>query len=1332
MEAVFLKLLNMSITASWIALAVIIFRLVFRKAPKWIVCALWALVGLRLLLPFSIESVISLIPTTEPIPQSVIEVVVPDVNVGSDVSTPDVPDLIIPPTFEAETTAPVLDPVVTEPAAEFSVMGVISVIWIVGICAMLLYMLGSYIKVYNKVKASIQIRDSVYVCDNVKTPFILGVIKPRIFLPSSMSEFEIDYVVSHELAHISRRDHYWKPLGFLILSVYWFNPVMWLAYVLLCRDIEFACDERVIKRMSADEKKQYTTVLLNCSMPKKLIAACPLAFGEVGVKNRIKSVLNYKKPAFWIIVLALIASAVVAVCFLTNPVEKTDDPVELGQGEITLSPVEVLYHNHHNTTSEYTAENAPYYRMDEDNRLYRFEKDTSEWEFFAEMQKIELDESNFSERFHRDGESLYGKVCLIDNEELESILQNNKAAYQGWRDHESYQSFYMLLEQNDGTFYVAYGNKENNVSSEDIKNGLIFLLYRAEITKTELPDEIDMNSIPEGASIYYFDSPIFEKKTEELEAAIKAAEPVYLSDDGVDKLKKMLKLNTFVSDAFLDRILMDFDGAIKLVAGGESYVIYFSYEYDSLYCNEHLCGISEVEMERIEHAFSRDLIPNINTATFGGTLISASWIDSDSDIFKNAKNNELLNAADAKHLPIHRIATLKEYNAFKSEYADEVSMEQLDSAGRKYNNSFFENNELFAVYIPYEADGRQGGYKVSDVLLNGDTMTFTLHFDKELGEVPHTEKSGCFVMINIPRDYVIYYATDFDAIDVTDTDEIPEIESKIVKTTSLQDYHPIRLNSLNADNESRIFLHKVESYEKLNEMKNSFVGVKELVRGEMVSRNHEYFSNTFNEQTKEYDEKIFEKNDLFVIYFSYPYIGNEYMGVEVEKSGDTVHFYIPLRGEGPSLFMFESVLAIATLPKSYTEDVSFYYLGFHSYTETNYTQTYTYKSEYEVIPATISLSDNGRFMFSYSGLSSSVPVGEYELTDEKLTLRAVNDKVYVFNVVGEGLAFDASRSDDIPRYRVSAGSKDTYSPVPDGAIFQNTVNIAIPKTLDKAIEWEIRDAYAAGLKNEFGQRMLAEEVRMVEYCGIYNGARVVMLNVDSCEVLTVLTTETVNGTVFEYTDGSYTLRVYNDRRFYSLQSAFDQGILSARDLESIAYIHNRGLYAKPANSNSSLLDLNGYDGELVNEMFKKAEVTASYFTGYARDVYGDESIEYEGVRYDRFTVCDSLEEIRAIVSESFDEQLTERFMSTMVDGLPLYVEKEGKLYRFGGYVALESYESATATINKGEIYDRDTIVLDATVGYSEYRYLLSKSTQREGYKFSVRYMLPIEIATYKR
>jgi len=194
------------------------------------------------------------------------------------------------------------------------------------IVAMVLYTVVSYFRIHRKVREAVPYQENIWLCDHIDTPFILGVVRPRIYLPSNMNEQDIEYVIAHEKAHLKRHDHWWKPLGFLLLTVYWFNPILWIAYILLCKDIELACDEKVIKDMGTEIKKPYSEALINCSVPRKMISACPLAFGEVGVKGRVKSVLNYKKPAFWIIVVAVVASIVVAVCFLTNP--KQD--IELG------------------------------------------------------------------------------------------------------------------------------------------------------------------------------------------------------------------------------------------------------------------------------------------------------------------------------------------------------------------------------------------------------------------------------------------------------------------------------------------------------------------------------------------------------------------------------------------------------------------------------------------------------------------------------------------------------------------------------------------------------------------------------------------------------------------------------------------------------------------------------------------------------------------------------------------------------------------------------------------------------------------------------------------
>lgn len=310
MEAVFLRILNISITAGWIVLAVMVARFLLKKAPKWIIVLMWGLVGVRLVCPFSLESVFSLIPSAQPVPSDILYTDTPAIHTG------------------VEAFNSVVNPVISEslaPSVGASVnpMQVItfvaSVIWIAGIAVMLVYTVISYLRIFQKVREAVTYKDNIRVCDQVDTPFILGIIRPRIYLPSAMGEQDMEYVIAHEKDHLKRHDHWWKPLGFLLLTIYWFNPVIWIAYILLCRDIELACDEKVIRDMGIEIKKPYSNALINCSVPRSTIAACPLAFGEVGVKVRVKSVLNYKKPAFWIIVVAAISCIVVAVCFLTNP-----------------------------------------------------------------------------------------------------------------------------------------------------------------------------------------------------------------------------------------------------------------------------------------------------------------------------------------------------------------------------------------------------------------------------------------------------------------------------------------------------------------------------------------------------------------------------------------------------------------------------------------------------------------------------------------------------------------------------------------------------------------------------------------------------------------------------------------------------------------------------------------------------------------------------------------------------------------------------------------------------------------------------------------------------
>ena len=310
MSDLFLKIVNMSISASWLVAAVLILRLVLKKAPKWVNVLLWGIVAVRLICPFSFESALSLIPSAETFPEKIISGPSFDVQTGITPIDNRINDYLGDRYFEG----------VTVPTNNGNnVMTILTIVWIIGILLLATYTIISYQRLNRKVDTAVHYKDNIFQSENVSSPFVLGIINPRIYLPFSMNEQDMEHVVAHEQAHIRRKDHWWKPLGFLLLTIHWFNPLMWLAYVLLCRDIELACDEKVIKGLSNEQRADYTQALVACSVNRRMIAACPLAFGEVGVKERVKSVMNYKKPAFWVIILAVIACVIVAVCFLTNP-----------------------------------------------------------------------------------------------------------------------------------------------------------------------------------------------------------------------------------------------------------------------------------------------------------------------------------------------------------------------------------------------------------------------------------------------------------------------------------------------------------------------------------------------------------------------------------------------------------------------------------------------------------------------------------------------------------------------------------------------------------------------------------------------------------------------------------------------------------------------------------------------------------------------------------------------------------------------------------------------------------------------------------------------------
>lgn len=337
MGDIFLKVLDMSITASWLIIAVVILRFCMKKAPRWMVCSLWVLVAVRLIFPFEIESILSLVPRTQTVHSEITNTKInQNIPTGDNGINEPLKDMQNPVSIDnsGQTTThistnnhnntnAIIQQSSTEESHHFQMWPFgVSIIWLAGVIILLAYMGVSYLRTKNKTRVSVVFKDNIRLCDEIQSPFVFGIVKPSIYLPSDLSKEHMSHVLAHEQAHLKRYDHCWKLIGFLLLAVYWFHPLCWLSYILFCRDIEFACDEKVVKSYNLEDKKAYSNALLACGISNKNIIYCPVAFGEVGVKARIKGVLNYKKPSFWIVLVSLVACVVVAVCFLTNPVKK--------------------------------------------------------------------------------------------------------------------------------------------------------------------------------------------------------------------------------------------------------------------------------------------------------------------------------------------------------------------------------------------------------------------------------------------------------------------------------------------------------------------------------------------------------------------------------------------------------------------------------------------------------------------------------------------------------------------------------------------------------------------------------------------------------------------------------------------------------------------------------------------------------------------------------------------------------------------------------------------------------------------------------------------------
>ena len=438
MSELFLKILNMSISASWLVLAVLLLRLALKKAPKWVSVLLWGIVAVRLICPFSVESVLSLIPSAETISPEIMMDPTPQIHTGVDALN----NVINPVVLESFTP----DPLTSMNPLQLWIP-LAAIVWLAGVALMLLYTLVSYHLLRGKVRSAVRLQDNIYQSENVGSPFVLGILNPKIYLPFHLADKDMEYVLAHEKAHIHRKDHWWKPIGFLILAVHWFNPLLWLGYILLCRDIELACDEKVIKDIDGENRADYSQALLACSVSRRSIAACPLAFGEVGVKERIRSVMGYRKPAFWVIIAGIVVCAAVAVCFLTDPKPNSDDALPQFRSH-TYIVEEVVYDCDVFSFTVIPGANAPVYGITEGMYLSSQKEYGNEgWTQLGKLEETVLTKETFDDLFMEPG-TWAGEL---------SADRLRRDTLNAWQLIYNGNICYYLLQMENGELYLAYG-----------------------------------------------------------------------------------------------------------------------------------------------------------------------------------------------------------------------------------------------------------------------------------------------------------------------------------------------------------------------------------------------------------------------------------------------------------------------------------------------------------------------------------------------------------------------------------------------------------------------------------------------------------------------------------------------------------------------------------------------------------------------------------------------------------------------------------------------------------------------------------------------------------
>ena len=737
MSAVFLKILNMSITASWLILAVIVSRPLLKKAPKWIVCLLWALVAIRLVCPFSFKSVLSLVPSSETIPANIALQPEPAINSGIKIVNQTINPVI------AESFTPSIGDSVNPLQIIIPVM---AMIWIAGVIIMLIYAFISWMHLKRTVSACVPVGEQILACDEVKTPFILGVFNPVIYVPSSMSGETLDYVIRHEKAHLQRHDHWWKPFGYLLLAVYWFNPLCWAAYILLCRDIEMACDEKVIRNMDKDNIAAYSQALLDCSFSRRTIAACPLAFGEVGVKERVKGVLNYRKPAFWIISLAVVACIGIAACLMTDPFSNKD----LSEKLSVSMDMAVAEHNRSSKSEGHFA------AADYDIMLVK--QSGNETTVYAWV---------LYEEYSFDGKDV----------KLESGSHIPTAITFDTSNNSSDSSTYDLIEYwqpRDGSYYA-----------EDIKTKFPWYIRRKamDIAGSNAQHENclraareyygvnTMNGEPDLSFLNY-------ENAMSLVADVSDVQTIYYPPAGKDEnglivpgyvdgssLAKYLDLVSWKqsnapsedlpSPGSIQFVIRD-DYRITIYKDAKMAIVKFGYD-------ARFYKIQSDDYEKAVELFYTE--PKENTLGVKTHVVYANWTE-DGRIFSECLNPSAMAISSARHLPVYKFETKTDLDRFKEGFQDVLTLDQghdevpsFNEIALSYDDNFFENHIVILAYVTASSGSYRFG--IQEVVLDGSELCLNV-VQVNHPEVGTADMAGWFVIAEV-LDSDIAGVTVFDA-----------------------------------------------------------------------------------------------------------------------------------------------------------------------------------------------------------------------------------------------------------------------------------------------------------------------------------------------------------------------------------------------------------------------------------------------------------------------------------------------------------------------------------------------------------------------------------------